>query len=576
MEPEFFKELSVDSPSPRGNDSDSSETLVNSASTATITASSRTLDTNSDGSDKSSNDPLLGHKMAVEGNLKRRPPPLNLNKETQPQEANRARTGTWEVPTPEHVERLSLNEKKKKKKPGRSRFRAWFSSCLKPDLSGSDEEVREEDEKQMEMEYLEHPDMGRFGSLFRKSDDKEKVEPPEQNPYQAAPTDNYAQSNAYTANQNRHVAPGRHGLPSGPHPGSSAPPPYTQSPSLYSKDSPTFPADSKRQDTGKAGDSRYQAGSPGLQSAGSSSAVGYGNDRFGATTGYGSRRYDNSAAYGRDNYNAAPPQKPAGGYGGLGDGDNELFKNYVPPSQRNDASIPAGPDNYDQMTEEEKQEAEIQAQKREISRLRNETEDTLDSVLGKLEYGNRTAEQAHESLVRQDEHLYKVNEKVMEATIQARVADANVKDLRDANKSMFNFYAMSRKRREGLNDERLVAELQEKDERERMQLETQQAKARNRQRMQGSTQQTFGSGRSAADTSRYKFEDDDGDQEEQEMRIADKTERALFGAQQLHHRALAIGEGLEDSVANINRIQDKTSNATDKVIRNNNKLKMFE
>lgn len=228
------------------------------------------------------------------------------------------------------------------------------------------------------------------------------------------------------------------------------------------------------------------------------------------------------------------------------------------------------------MTEEERAEAEVQAKKREINQVRMETEDTMDRILGQIDYGNQQVENAYETLARQDEILYRTNEKIGEASVQARIAEANVKDLKDANKSMFNFYAMSRRRRDGLDDERLVAELQEKEERQRTYQEAQQAKARTNQRVQNAGQQGFSTTSARIDHSKYKFEDDDNEQEEREVRINEKTDRALHGLQQMHRTAVALGQGLDDSVAMTGRIAEKTSRVHDKVIHTDNHMSRFK
>lgn len=310
------------------------------------------------------------------------------------------------------------------------------------------------------------------------------------------------------------------------------------------------------------------------------------NDRFGAQGGYGSNRYDNSAAHGRNDHSGAAPQRTAGGYGGLGDGDNELFTGYKPRPKDAQGTRSSQPgetygewgtqQDQQEMTEEERADAEIRAKKREINQVRLETEDTMDRILGKIDYGNQQAEQAYETLGRQGEVLHNANRAIGEASVQARIAEANVKDLQDANKSMFNFYAMSRKRRDGLNDERLVAELQEKEDRQRLQREAQQAKSRTNERMQTSSQRTFNSG-GAANHSKYIFEEDsDGEQEARERRINDKTERAFYGVQQLHRTAQAIGAELEDQDPIISSLSDKTSRVHDKVLVNHNKIQPYK
>ncbi|KAK4459617.1 P-loop containing nucleoside triphosphate hydrolase protein [Cladorrhinum samala] len=397
------------------------------------------------------------------------------------------------------------------------------------------------------------PNMGRFGSLFRKSDDK-KSEQADANPYAQQPSgDSYSpqapssasfQSNS--AHNNNQYRQNQAGLPSGPRPGAhgggldrdSAPPPYNQSPSLHS-----------------SSDKKY---SP------SPSPSGFANDRFGAQNGWGGNRYDASSSQN----NAPPPQRP-GGYGGLD--DNALFKGYAPPSNRDAAQGSqqqqfAEDDQYGnrhEMTEEERENYEVSMKKAEINQVRLETEDAMDRILGKIDEANRRADDTMVTLGTQGEVLHHANQSIGEASVQSRIAKANVKDLEDANKSMFNFYAMSRKRRDQLNDERLVAEYQEKEERQLARQEAQQAKSRVNQRMgQGSqTPVTLGATK-AADRSKFLFEESDGEQEEREKRIEDKTARAYQGVLAIKQKMLAVSDELDDQAVMIDRLADKSTAST--------------
>lgn len=253
--------------------------------------------------------------------------------------------------------------------------------------------------------------MGRFGSLFRKSDDK-RSDQADDNPYAQQPSgDSYSpqapsaasfQSNsAYNNNQYRQ---NQAGLPSGPRPGAygggldrdSAPPPYNQSPSLHS------PSDKKY--------------SP------SASASGYANDRFGAPSGYGRDRYGNDAASAQNN--GLPPQRQ-GGYGNLD--DDPLFKGYVPSSGRDASSAPqqqpygGGDDQYGQfgerreMTEEEREEEEVRIRKDEIVGTLRDTAASTQRSRQMLAEGKQRMMAMNEQLARDAAMLNKAEDRLDES-----------------------------------------------------------------------------------------------------------------------------------------------------------------
>ncbi|KAK0729268.1 hypothetical protein B0T21DRAFT_370707 [Apiosordaria backusii] len=375
--------------------------------------------------------------------------------------------------------------------------------------------------------------MGKFSSLFRsKSDEKDKPDQANVNPYAQQPSnDTYSAAPSFSAPREAPLglpSGPRPGLPLGPRPGGAAPPPYSPQSSTYSSQNDAAFYDNKKT----------------YGSATSSPSIGYGNERHGVPSGYGSNRYDNAASYGQNNNFQAPPQRQ-GGYGGLDD-PNPLFDGH---QQEGPYGVPQSePDKkpYEEMTEEERLEEDIQSKKREANRIRMETEDTLDRVLGKIDYGNQQAEVAMENLQMQGDVIYNTKKSLGEASVQARIGKANIKDLEDANKSMFNFYAMSRKRRDGLDDERLAAEMQEKDERQRMHREA--AAAKNRRDQRGNVS-GFSSPSSASkpDFSKYVFEDnEDGEQALSEQRIHEKTERAIVGVQAIKAKMQAFSDEVDD------------------------------
>lgn len=197
--------------------------------------------------------------------------------------------------------------------------------------------------------------MGKFSSLFRSKSDKDKTDETNVNPYAQQPSnDTYsAPPREAPSGLPSGPRPGGYGggLPSGPRPGSSAPPPYS------AHNNAAF-ADNKK---------RYDSATP-------SPSIGYGNDRPGAPSGYGGNRYDNAAGYGQNNNVQAPPPRQ-GGYGGLSE-PNPLFdgrQQRDPYSAVAPPPRPEIPDNYENMTAEEKDDYEAETKKGEIIHTIRET-----------------------------------------------------------------------------------------------------------------------------------------------------------------------------------------------------------
>ncbi|KAK3986884.1 hypothetical protein QBC44DRAFT_332388 [Cladorrhinum sp. PSN332] len=556
MNPDLIKEtlLSPSSPSTSDSDDDKSEALLEKEADMAV---------------------YKNHQSRMQSN--RRPPPLTLQTVQSQEEVTLQSDGVQQVqrivPQPQQAHQLAEPVEKTRKPRG---LKAFLLCCFRPDLSDDEEEEVKPKDPEYKMETYtyyprQEPAMGRLGSFFRKSDDK-RSDQGNDNPYaQQSPTDTYSpqapSTSSFQSYNNNQYSQNQTGLPSGPRPGgygrndsNSAPPPYNQSASPNLSYSPYSPSDKKP-----------------------SSSVGYGNDKFGAQSGYGSHRFDSDAASAHDN--AYPPQRH-GGYGGMG--DDSLFSGYTPASNR-DASPYAGQQqqfddlrdefgNRRELTEQEREDYEVAGTKNEIKQIQGQTEDSLDRILGQLNEADSRADDALDSLSRQGEVLRNVNSKIGEAGVQNRIALANVKDLEDANKSMFNFYAMSRKRRDQLNDERLVSEYQEKEERELSRQEAQQAKYRNAQRLQAGDQGqlTLGSTAGKRDNSRFTFEDSDGEQEEREQRIGQKEELALKGVMRIKQKMLAASDEIDEQNQYITRVAANADQVHDKVMYNQSRINRFK
>ncbi|KAK4230669.1 hypothetical protein QBC38DRAFT_468502 [Podospora fimiseda] len=470
------------------------------------------------------------------------------------------------VAQPQQAQPPAKSVEKARKRKG---LKAFFTCCFKPDLSEDEDEDEEPKEPEYKMETFayyprEEPAMGRLGSLFRKSDEKKSSGDANDNPYaQQSPADSYSpnapSTSSFQSYNNNQYSQNQTGLPSGPRPGG------------YGRNEPTSVPPP------------YNAGGSPYVGSGKSPSVGYGNDRFGAQGGYGSHRYDNDAASLQSN--ALPSQRP-GGYGGLSSGSdsNPLFSGYSPQPNRDYSSgfeqqqLDEPRDEFGnrrEMTEQEREDYEVAKTKREINQIRGATEDTLDRVLAKIDLGNQQADQAMQTLENQGDTLYRANKSIGEATVQARIGKANVKDLEDANKSMFNFYAMSRRRRDHLDDERMLAEYEEKDMRQQLHDEERLGKAQRAKRTMDGAPMTLGaSGR--ADHSKFIFEESDGEQEEAEKRMAIKEEQALRGVQAIHHKMEAFSDEIDSQNQLISKIAARTDKVHDNVIYSQNRINRFK
>jgi hypothetical protein len=240
--------------------------------------------------------------------------------------------------------------------------------------------------------------MGKLSSLFKgKSDDKQGRAAPE-NPYAQQPPagqqstpqpDPYMQYNNNQYNQNR-FASQPSGLPSGPRAG------LPGRPSPSGGDQP--PA--------------YSA----YGGSGPATGTGFPKEKYGAADGFGNNRFDtpDSSRYG------APPARPSGGgYGNLDSSRGALFDGYKPPSARQPAGpgSGAGPQgqygrDFSQMTEEEREEAEVSDYKRQILEEQKATND-----VGRRNY---------QRMVEANERMRLMNEQLLQNTEALNRAELNM------------------------------------------------------------------------------------------------------------------------------------------------------
>jgi hypothetical protein len=281
--------------------------------------------------------------------------------------------------------------------------------------------------------------MGRFGSLFKKSE-KEKPEsnpyaqqPAAQSPAQSSPPpqyDQYTQYNNSQYNENQYASQRPQGqpsgLPTGPRPGGlpsrvapgpgfgndkPPPPQYSPQPSQYSAYNGGSPS------LGSA------AGTPVLPSNTSSPSMGTGfpREKYGASDGVGRNRFEPSPSpYGGST--AAPAQRQ-GGYGNLGDaGGGGLFDNYTPPSKNSFGPGSAQADvlgvseqayvDPANMTAEEREDAEYKAIKAQADQERNGTESSADRSIQMAREARERSAAIMNTLVRQGDTLLHANEQL--------------------------------------------------------------------------------------------------------------------------------------------------------------------
>lgn len=391
--------------------------------------------------------------------------------------------------------------------------------------------------------------------MFRRN----KTEEP--NPYAvAAPPTAYQQARA--------------GLATGPSPASPAPPPY-QSPSMSSN--------------------------------------GYGSEKVGSQAGYNRYGGSDGSAYGANSQASGR----AGGYGGLGDTDenkDNLFggaqKRYVAPPQNGAANGPASnqygqppsrsysddpnksallgaaPDRYAQnrygqpgandnqydgygepreLTQEEQDELQVQADKEEIKRLKREG---AESTNRSLAIANGALDTANSTLARlgmQGERLHNAEKNLDISANHSKVAEDRTKELKKLNGSMFNPHLgnpFTSSKRAAQRD----ADILERHRMERDQRQTTRADAfAANQRLDGTFKELTDDralnsfkGASAAEKSKFAFEEDDEENEDEET-IDQNTQKIAFAVGRLNVAARAIGTEVDSQNGVISRIGEKVS-----------------
>ncbi|KAI0852477.1 hypothetical protein F5Y00DRAFT_226740 [Daldinia vernicosa] len=407
---------------------------------------------------------------------------------------------------------------------------------------------------------------GKKGSPAPSSDNPYAQSQPANDPYMND-SNKYAHMTPYQQARARLPDPQTNGLPNGPSPqnGHAAPPARTNS--GYSSTSPAPPY----------------------------SANGYTNDKYGAPSGYGASKYGNSNGYG-----ARP-----GGYGGLGQSDNnnadtnrdalfsgarERFDQRQPNGQ--DTSGASGTSGIDsgnkyggygeqrELTAEEQEEAEIDDIKRQIKEERLATVGTTQNIARTADQALDVAMQTVARLGGQTERLNYTETLIDKGSFASREAEQSTKKLKSLNRSMFavhvgNPFTASKRQREieqkALDEHRSEREIRETTRKEgymgnqRMEATFREAEA--------SANNHVWKKQSAAERSKYAFEDDDDEETNaQEDEIDENMELTARRLASINHLAHNISDIVDTQNKTIDRIGSKSDKLSDETVVHTRRL----
>ncbi|KAI1100492.1 hypothetical protein F4804DRAFT_318849 [Jackrogersella minutella] len=354
------------------------------------------------------------------------------------------------------------------------------------------------------------------------------------------------------------------GLPNGPSPqnGRGVPPPSRSDSNISSATAPP----------------PYSSAQP-AQAPGA-----YANDRYGTSSGYGSSKYGNSGGYG-----SAPSARP-GGYGGLGGNDTDanrdaLFSGAQERLGQQQASQPSGgygtsgadASKYGgygeqrELTEEEQEEVEVDDIKRQI---KAEKQASAQTAQNSARIGQQTVELASQTLARlhgQGDRLNYTESLIDRGSFQSREAEDQTKKLKSLNRSMFavhvsNPFTANKRTREMeqkvLEQHRADRELREATRKDGY-MGNQRAEAAFKE-VDASAKKAVWQKQSAAEKSKYSFEDDEED-DEAENAIDESMAQTSQAVSQLHTLSHRLGDEIDAQNKVIDRIgskSDKLSDAT--------------
>ncbi|KAL2113885.1 hypothetical protein VUR80DRAFT_2010 [Thermomyces stellatus] len=355
-------------------------------------------------------------------------------------------------------------------------------------------------------------------------------------------------------------------------------------------------------------------------SYGSSVSGGYAPNKYGSGGGYGANRYQNEQSF-RQNQNAPVTSQPfrPGGYGGLGgsglqpqppggldrtdststDADRgNLFGGAKDRYQAQHGNIydPAakpttgygqsgasavGSGSYGgygeprELTQEEKEEEELQNTKAQIRYIRDETLSSTNRSLQQMQNAMDAGQDTLARLAYQGERLHNADKNMDLAENHNTSGYEKAKELQTVNRSMFAVHVSNpftaKKRAQARDEQVMERHRAEKSQREATRAaHWQEARLmENSQRIGNLSIEDESFGRPQKANSKYMFEEsDDEEEQEKEKTIDGNLGLLLQGAKGLHQLATNTGEVLDEQNRIIDRIAVKTDRVDDGVRRN--------
>ncbi|KAF3055952.1 Protein transport protein sec9 [Daldinia childiae] len=325
------------------------------------------------------------------------------------------------------------------------------------------------------------------------------------------------------------------------------------------------------------------------------SSGGYSNNKYGAPSGYGENKYSNSNGYGAR----------SGGYGGLGrtdsnntdtnrdalfSGARERYDQRQPNGQ--DISGASGASGIDsgnkyggygeqrELTAEEQEEVEVDDIKRQIKEERLATVGTTQNIARTADQALDVAMQTVARLGGQTERLNYTETLIDKGSFASREAEQSTKKLKSLNRSMFavhvgNPFTATKRQREieqkALDEHRSEREIRETTRKEgymgnqRMEATFREAEA--------SANNHVWKKQSAAERSKYAFEDDDDDEvNAQEDEIDDNMELTARRLASINHLAHNISDIVDTQNKTIDRIGSKSDQLSDETVVHTRRL----
>lgn len=354
---------------------------------------------------------------------------------------------------------------------------------------------------------------------------------------------------------------------------------------------------------------------------------GYGDNKFGSQQhqqgGYGANRYGDEKGYGgptpgSNPYGAPAPQRGgnpyaamnqgggaprAGGYGGLGGGDdapdanrNALFGDAHQRAQQN----PSGPPGYQyngdpseqrsygaygdrQLTAEEEEEEDVTATKQEIKFIKQQDVSSTRNALQAAAMAEETGRNTLARLGAQGERIHNTNRNLDIGYNAMNIAEDRSKEIKQLNRSMFAVHVnnpFTAKERRIRDEEKIVnRHQQEREQREATREQAFQSTQRMNQNFKGLNDAgRGGSGMpkaSLAERSKYQFEADSDDD-----RMEDEIERNIDelggAAKRLNILARAMGDETDAQNKMLKEVADKSDKFDDRLHLQTERLKQIK